>query len=1117
MAQTYDRRINLYINGTQVKNDISSIRKEMYKLTNEQARMTIGSDEYRAHAAKIKTLKGIMQQHNADLNNVQKSWFNLGKMADGFNRYFAMATAFIASFAGVALTVKSTVQAFAEYDDKLADVMKTTGLTKKEVQDLDKAFADIDTRSSQQELLDLARVAGKLGYSTKEDVLGFVLAADKIKVSLSEDLGGDVEESINSLGKLVDIFKLEDEFGIEQALLKVGSAINSLGAAGTANEAYLVEFAKRVAGIAPSADISIDKVLGLAATLDELGQTSEMSTTAVAQVISKMFKETATYAGIAQMSVEDFTNLLNTDANEAFIRLLQGAKGSGEGFGEMAVNLDKMGLDGVRSTQVLGVLADNIDKLREKQAFSNAEFEKGTSILNEFNIKNNTTQAQLDKAKDSFARLQVQLGEKLAPIYGDMIHKGSAMLRIFAATVEFLIKYGSTLVTLTALIIAYTVAVKAAALWEARLNKEKGIGLVLAKLNAAAYHAQFAAIALYNAAVALLTGNLKKAAIQMRAFGAALNATPLGVALTVIAALVIAIKTYDQVNARAVENEKQKRQAVANLTNANKLLEGTYSGINRQINDLNTLSIQEKKDLQDKIDLTLRQAEAELLAQQARQTEIQQNNTRATLWQTVMNAMKAGGNGALALAYNAADAAANGAEAAATMNDGLGALLANIENLRTQKVDLGNILNAEAIGDAIGTETLVQMEEKMNRYQLALKNAAVGSEDFLRIQQKINTLQKEMGSKQVELADPKETEKRNKEQLDALELALTAHQNLIKQSLFKSEITQDEYEARMLASELGYLELKKQMLSDQGESTVEVESQIWDKRIALAAQKKESIEKLQKQMDDDVKEFMDAESDKQDAEVAAAIKTGEAVLAEKQRLKDKEQQIMEQRAQAYLNLAQGIGESFEEMLLSQEMSFGQFLKNTLMMALDALEKIMIMSVTQATMDGIAKSGFDPTALIKAFAKIVAIKAAFASVKALVMGGGKKVEKKATGGYTKGESMYIAGEAGKEWIAPNRMLSHPVTGRMIAALEEMRSGRLNPDALPAFASGGFTNSSAFNSPPGTGGVPAGGGGLDPATANRLIKALDDFAKKKLVVTTELIKKDLDTLDEIDKKR
>lgn len=543
MAERYTRRINLYINGKEVRNDVKSIRAEMSKLTNEQARMIIGSDQYVQHAQKIKQLKGIMAQHVQDISNVKKGW-SLQGMADGFNRYFAMMTAAMASFAGVALTIKSSVQAYAEFDDKLADVMKTTGLTKDQVKALNDELAKLDTRSAQQELLDLARVAGKLGITSEEEILGFVRAADKIKVALSEDLGGDVEESINQLGKLVDIFKLKDEFGIEDALIKVGSAINSLGAAGTANEAYLVEFGKRLAGIAPMAGISIDKILGLGATLDELGQESEVSSTAVSQVISKMFKDTATYAGIAQMSIEDFTELLNTDANEAFIRLLQGAKGSGTGFAEMAQNLDKMGLDGVRSTKVLGALADNISKLREKQAYSNQEFEKGTSIINEFNTKNESAQAQLEKSRKEFTRIQVELGERLTPAYTSVIHKSSALLKILGSTVEFLFKYGKQLLVIVSSIAAYSIAAKLATLWQTRYNQATVASVVTQRLQALAFKAQFAGIALYNSAVALLTGKLKVAAIQFRAFSAALMANPIGIVVGAVTALVGAMYLY---------------------------------------------------------------------------------------------------------------------------------------------------------------------------------------------------------------------------------------------------------------------------------------------------------------------------------------------------------------------------------------------------------------------------------------------------------------------------------------------------------------------------------------------------------------------------------------------
>jgi chromosome segregation ATPase len=195
--------------------------------------------------------------------NVQTG-MSLSKLAEQTNRYIGLITMAAASITGMVLGVRKAIDAYAEWDDKLSDVMKTTGLSKTAVKELDAELKKINTRTSQMELLDLARVAGKLGITGKEDIAGFVRAANQIKVALTEDLGGNVEESINQLGKLSTIFKIDEKYGTEAALLKIGSAINSLGAASTANEGYLVEFSKRVAGVAPQAGISIS--IGNAAT-----------------------------------------------------------------------------------------------------------------------------------------------------------------------------------------------------------------------------------------------------------------------------------------------------------------------------------------------------------------------------------------------------------------------------------------------------------------------------------------------------------------------------------------------------------------------------------------------------------------------------------------------------------------------------------------------------------------------------------------------------------------------------------------------------------------------------------------------------------------------------------
>ena len=159
------------------------------------------------------------------------------------------------------------IQGNAELSDSLADVMKTTGMTEEEVKRFNSMLKNIDTRSSRKELLELAVVAGKLGISGTKDVFEFVRAADQINVALTEDLGGNAEDAVNSLGKLTELFGIKAEFGLEQSLLKTGSAINALGAASTASEAYLVNSAKRMGGAGKQADISLQNILGYGAAL----------------------------------------------------------------------------------------------------------------------------------------------------------------------------------------------------------------------------------------------------------------------------------------------------------------------------------------------------------------------------------------------------------------------------------------------------------------------------------------------------------------------------------------------------------------------------------------------------------------------------------------------------------------------------------------------------------------------------------------------------------------------------------------------------------------------------------------------------------------------------------
>lgn len=498
---------------------LAELRKHITTTTIALNKAVPGTEQWQKLNAELKLSKARLAELQAQSKVTGTVVQNL---ANKINRYIGIITAGFASMAFVISGINRSRKDFADFEEAVADVMKTTGLTKQQVMALNEELKKYDTRTAQNELLDLARVAGKLGFTAEEDVEAFVRSADKINVALSRDLGGNAEEAINQVGKLVDIFGLKEEFGIEQSMLKIGSAINELGMASTANEGYLVNFAKRVAGVAPNADIAITDVLGLAGTLDSLGQTAEVSGTAYGMVITGMYKKTDVFARVAGMQLREFKNLMAEDMNEAFVRVLEGIGNSGS-MDAVVQSLNAIGLDGQRCTMVLGALANNTDELRRQQELSNKAFEEGTSLLNEFAVKNNTTQAKLEKAKKAIVEQSVALGEKLVPAINVSLSGFTYLIKLLGGLIDIGTKYGGVIVALTAVLTAHWVQQKASVAWaklQAFWSAQNRIALAQ---EAAACGTATAGTQLLCAAKNLLVGNLKAATVAMKGFFASLG------------------------------------------------------------------------------------------------------------------------------------------------------------------------------------------------------------------------------------------------------------------------------------------------------------------------------------------------------------------------------------------------------------------------------------------------------------------------------------------------------------------------------------------------------------------------------------------------------------------
>jgi TP901 family phage tail tape measure protein len=427
-------------------------------------------------------------------------------------------------------SLKKMATDLAAMDDIYADVRKYTGMTLEEVKALNEEFKKLDTRTAREQLNKLAGDAGRLGIQSKEKILEFVDAADKINVALGEDLG---EDAVKNIGKMAEMFGETDRLGLRGAMLATGSAINFLGQNSSAAEPYLMEFTARLSGTANQAKMTQAQILGYASVLDQNMQQVEMSATAMQNLIMKMMQNPAKFAKMAGIEVGKFANMLESDANGALLTFIETLNKKG-GLTQLAPMFKEMGLDGVRASGVISVLAKDINKVREEQEKANKAYQEGTSVTDEYGIKNNTLQAQLEKAKKKFQDMKLELGEKLYPVLLGLTKTSTGLIKIIFSISSFISENKGLVIALASAWVAYlAIMVK---------GKVATLAMgVATKANTVLMGLQKVAVLASSAAYNTMTGNATRAAAAQKMLKIAMASTPWGAILAAVTAIAVGI------------------------------------------------------------------------------------------------------------------------------------------------------------------------------------------------------------------------------------------------------------------------------------------------------------------------------------------------------------------------------------------------------------------------------------------------------------------------------------------------------------------------------------------------------------------------------------------------
>ena len=1019
------RGIVLYIDGKAVKSDVMSIKAEIRKLTKELDRMKIGSKEYNEQMAKIKDLNTILKQHKTELKGVndemKKSPGFIDKMVNGFNKFGGIIVSLIGFLTGVTLALRSFREERNKLESAQASLKALTGLDEASVNWLTKQARTLATtmtkeglrvRSSATEILDAYMLVG----SAKPELLGNkeALAAVTEEAMRLQAAAGDIK-----LSEAVDAVTLSlNQFGAPAE--EAGRYVNVLAAGskeGAANIASINAAIEKSGVAASGANVQIEETVALIETLAYKGIKDEVAGTA----LKKFFLVLQTGADETNPKVVGLSkaleNLKNKNMDAASIKKMFGE----EGYNAAAVILDNI---------------DMVNRLTDAVTGSNVAFEQAA-------INSNTAAAALDQARNKMKLAMADLGDKLDGVFTVSTNMATNLVKILPGLIDWVQEWGLVTLWLAGVIATYNARIKIAAVltggYHVVLKVGKAVqlayGIAMATVNGYSVTSiklmramivtmgqhRIAIAALrtvtfaYAAVVNVLRLRFDLAAKAMRGMIVASNISklfsPWGAVLAVVtavtAALVIFRKRVGEVDA-----------AQAALNRINKKASEDYDDQSARIKALNDIvhnnkvGIDERRKALDELKTIIPGYNA-MLDEEGKLT-----NDNTTAIDNYLVALEK--EIKLKAAKEELEEAYRKQRKLEQQRDAHQKVLDNNPGNTTQTFNTSfGALNFDPLDH--------------NRSKLREINAELATTNSV-----ISAINNEIASNSSVISSPSpkksgggstgasETEKERKARIKAeLEKIETDHnaelthiQKLYLEGAFESE---EEYASAKIDLEKKYLEQKLEVVGLEASEREKIQVKILEGQIKfneLCKKEDERIAKERKSIRDkqlqieleqaaqhhyrnftseeeyqaEVKKIYEAYYDDLLNNFRLTEEQKTQVMAEQNKLQTDEDknkyEKLKAQAEQYrditMDIASEFGEAIGEMIANGELSMKNFLRETILMALDALERIIEITCLEVTAKNIAATTpFNWIGAAKAAAQVAAIKAAFALVKGLV--------------------------------------------------------------------------------------------------------------------------------------
>ncbi len=445
----------------QLKNHAKALQIQLNNMTGNPALRQRLLTELHHTEVRIRTL-------TTGASRLAQAWERMERAANKAGTLFGWAALVIF---GLTRLVGSVITRMKELEDTIGVVRKNTNLTVGEVWEMKEAFDKWDTRTKTDDLLKLATVAGKLGIKGKEDIMKFVDSANMIQTALGDDLDGSVEDTVNSIGKLMNAFRVIKQvdkdtgefYTIDKAMLKTGSVLNELAKSSAASAGTILNYMTRLSSVGELAGFTIDQIGGIGSALDAMNVPSERGATAVQKIMLALAnpKKIDDFAAALGKTSDEYKILLKESPNQVMMDLLRKFVSTKNGLVELTGGLKDFGAKGQYMTAVIGTLAQNLDVVAEQQEIASKAWDTGTSVLEEYDIMNNNFTANVLKQQRAIRAATDQMNKDAEPAVLKLVTVWANFVVGIQSATEWI---GRNWASIKSLIAAY-ILLKAPAIW----------------------------------------------------------------------------------------------------------------------------------------------------------------------------------------------------------------------------------------------------------------------------------------------------------------------------------------------------------------------------------------------------------------------------------------------------------------------------------------------------------------------------------------------------------------------------------------------------------------------------------------------------------------------------